>query len=332
MGQPKNAQAATESLLRAFGKIVDFVSELNVAFGSRFHEVLAYNHLLSKTKVSQKLTIQHHIAAFKEFFDRNKEAILSKDASKIMSHRISFSERVYLDVHALLVQPDLDAETADAIWKHLLVINASIDPTSEARAILQQLQGSGGAENQFLDGFFNRIQQTVETSGMPTTDPMTTAAGILQSGVLNDLVGGIDRGVKDGSLDIGKLIGTVQGMLGSLTSMGGPPGAEQGAAGANPLGGLDIGAMLNMMMGGGLGGMMGGMMAQAGQAAPGAATASFSASLQTDKAKAAIEAHIEAELKRERGQATASSDGPQIEVMEDEKSASSDRPDEPSAK
>ena len=100
-----NAKSSkNEKILQTFEKIVDFVSELNIAFGANFHEIAAYNHLLSRTKISQRLIIKKHVELFREFCERNREALLAKDFSKIMSHRISFSERAYLDLHALLSQ------------------------------------------------------------------------------------------------------------------------------------------------------------------------------------------------------------------------------------
>lgn len=332
--QPKNSKTATEQLFKAFSKIVDFVSELNNVFGARFHEVAAYNFLLSKTKVSQKLTIQRHIDIFKDFFNRNREALLNKDVSKITSHQIAFSKRAFLDIHTLLTQPELDNGTTDAIWTHLLVINTTIDPSSEARDILRQLQGSGTAEGEFLDGFFNRIQQSVETSGVSTADPMTAATTILQSGVLNDLVGSIDKNVKDGSLDIGRLIGTVQGMLGSLSSMGGQAGSDANSE-ANPMAGLDIGGMLNMMMSGGLGGMMS-QIAQGPQSSSSNSSSSgssFGSGLQVEKVQAQIDAQIAAEAKREAERLRPREilhleTNTKIEVMDDDKMPAKNSKDE----
>lgn len=306
----KNSKS--EKFLHAFGKISDFVSELNGVFGGHFHEIAAYNHLLSRTKISQKLIIKKHVELFREFCERNREAFLSKDFSKIVSRRIAFSERAYIDVHALLSQKNIDSDTSDTIWNHLLVISASIDPTVEIQEMLKKLQTSGSPEGQFLDNFFTRIQ-SVDTSNISASDPMTAASAILQSGVLNDLVGSIDKQVKDGSLDFGKLLGTVQTMLGSFSGMPGGPSND-----ANPLAGMGgFGNMLNMMMSGG----MGEMLTQASNSS--GSNGSTTKQSEVDKMKDSIEAKIEAQVQLELSRLprpTETPSVPQIQVLDDSKS------------
>jgi len=310
----KGKPSKNESL-QAFGKIVDFVSELNNVFGGKFHEIAAYNHLLVRTKISQKLIIKKHVELFRDFCERNRDALLSKDFSKIISRRISFSERAYIDVHALLSQKTIDSDTSDTIWNHLLVISASIDPTVEIQEMLKKLQSSGSAEGQFLDNFFTRIQ-SVDTSNINTSDPMSAASAILQSGVLNDLVGSIDKQVKDGSLDFGKLLGTVQTMMGSLSGM---PSGSSGDT--NPLAGMGgLGGIMNMMMGGGMGGMNEMLTQMANSSGSNNSSGKQS---EVDKMKDSIEAKIEAQVQLELSRTSRpveNSTGPQIQVVNDSKS------------
>jgi hypothetical protein len=310
-----NAKSSkNEKILQTFEKIVDFVSELNIAFGAHFHEIAAYNHLLSRTKISQRLIIKKHVELFREFCERNREALLSKDFSKIMSHRISFSERAYLDLYALLSQKSIDPETSDTIWSHLLVISALIDPTVEVQEMLKKLQSSGSPEGRFLDNFFTRIQ-SVDTSNISTSDPMTAASAILQSGVLNDLVGSIDKQVKDGSLDFGKLLGTVQTMLGSFSGM---PNGGPGPNDSNPMAGMmnnmgGLGGIMNMMMSGGMAEMF-------NQPPNTGMNSSGPKQSEVDKMKDSIEAKIEAQARLElsRMALPAENSGPQVQLLEDD--------------
>jgi hypothetical protein len=46
---------------------------------------------------------------------------------------------------------------------------------------------------------------------------MAMVSNPMQSGFLNDMIGGINNGVSSGSLDIKSLIGTVQNLLGNLS-------------------------------------------------------------------------------------------------------------------
>jgi hypothetical protein len=279
--QPKDAKIASEQMIKIFSRISTFVTELNSAFGSQFHFVELYNHLLLKTKLSKKQVIQQHIEAFRTFFNRNKEALISKDISKIVSHRISYSEKVYIDVHALLTSSDIDKDTSEAIWNHLLVISAAIDPSSEAREILRGLPTADTNEGKFLGTFFDRIQQSMSTVDASPTDPMAAIGTLMQSGVINEMMGSINQGVNNGSLDIGKLFQMVQGMMGGFSSMAAANGAP------SPMAGMDLGGMMGMLMGG-----MGGAL-------PSGDSNSFTAALDAEKVQQSIERRIEAEAKLE---------------------------------
>lgn len=279
---PRNAKMISEPAFKAFRAISEFVADLSDAFGSKFREVTLYNHLLSKTKISNKEAVTKHIQIFGEFCVRNQDALLKKAPTQIVSRRITYSDKVFLDLYSILNQPELqlDTSTADAIWNHLLVIQATIDPTSKAHDILTSIRADTSNEGQFLGSFLNKIQGNINPEQM-AANPMSAVTNILQSGVLNDLVGSIDQGVKGGTLDLGKLTGMVQQMLGGL-NMGANP-AESGPA----LGGLNLGSMMSMMMGGGLGSLGG--LPTAGQSMPG---------LNADKVREQLEAKIEAEAKQ----------------------------------
>jgi hypothetical protein len=284
--QPKNSKMITEHAFRSFTKIADFVSQLKDVVcvnDSTYHEVALYNHLLTKTKLSHKQAIQRHIELFSEFCTRNQDALINKDSRRIVYRKIIYSEKVFIDLYDILNNPSTDGETVSAIWNHLLVIQATIDPTSEARAILQNLKQSSSSEGQFLDGFLSKIEGSIDKEKMQG-DPLSAATSILQSGVLNDLVGSIDQGVKSGNLDLGKLVGTVQQMLGGLTSQGGGGGSG---------GGLDIGSLMGMM-GGMMGGMGGGLGIEKGTG--------MLSGLNADKLKEQIDKQVEAELVKEKAE------------------------------
>ena len=74
---------------------------------------------------------------------------------------------------------------------------------------------------------------------------MEAISSIMSSGVLNDLIGGMNSGISDGSLDLGKLMGAVQSIVSSANQNTG--GSAKGG------GGEDMMGMINGLMG-----MMGG--------------------------------------------------------------------------
>ncbi len=258
MSTSSTVKMISEQSFKAFKKIADFVSQLHESFctdsssseGGKFHELTLYNHLLGKTKLSNKTAIARHIEIFKEFCDRNQQALTTRDYKKIVSHRISYSSKTFIDVYAILSQSDLSQDDANSIWNHLLVIQACVDPSSQAKELLKQFKesrNSGTAEGKFLNDFLGNLESKVDKTN---TNPMQAAASLLQGGVLQDLVGSLQTGVNNGSLNIGKLVGTVQSLLGGIA------GEAEGSSGGFDIGGL-MGMFGSMMGGAGGGGLSG---------------------------------------------------------------------------
>ena len=235
-----------------FKAISGFISDLNTVFGAKHKSIALYNRLLEKTGLVNVGPIHKHIDCFRKFFMTNKKAMEEKKAELFTDSKISYSDRVYVDVATVIRQST--PENVSIIWKHLLTIWGLVDPTSQARRILQDsIQNSNGQdkESQFLSDIIEKVERTVgDQSSVDTSNPMAAVSSLMSSGVFTDLISGMQSGLSDGSLDIGKLMGSVQSMMGK---MGG--GAGGGGAGGMP----DLSAMMSMMgpMMAGMGGMGG---------------------------------------------------------------------------
>jgi hypothetical protein len=166
-----------------------------------------------------------------------------QNAAIFSPSRISYSDRVYVDLTSVLRHSS--QESASIIWKHLLTIWGLIDPTSQAKRILNEsVKQSNGAdkESKFLSDIIERVEKSVSSADVDMSSPMSAVSNLMSSGVFTDLINGMQTGLSDGSLDIGKLMGSVQGMM---AKMG---GGQSGGSGMP-----DMSAMMSMM-----GGMMGG--------------------------------------------------------------------------
>uniref|UniRef100_A0A6C0KEX7 Uncharacterized protein n=1 Tax=viral metagenome TaxID=1070528 RepID=A0A6C0KEX7_9ZZZZ len=241
-----------------FKAITCFISDLHTVFGTKHKSIALYNRLLEKTGIMNVGPIHKHIECFRTFYKENRQAMEEKKADLFTEHRISYSDRVYVDVGTVLRQSTPD--NASIIWKHLLTIWGLIEPTSQAKRILQEsIQQSNGQdkESQFLSDIIDKVEKTVgDKSSVDTSNPMAAVSNLMSSGVFTDLINGMQTGLSDGSLDIGKLMGSVQSMM---TKMGGAGGSSGGGGGGMP----DLSSMMSMMgpmmnsMGGG-GGSTGG--------------------------------------------------------------------------
>jgi len=270
-----------DTSLITFKTISNFTNDLGEVFSEKHRPLKLYAHLINKTTLAHEKPIEKHIEGFRLFCVANRDAISNKSVSKLAKEKIIYSKRVYINMKEIFLMADV--ETSEVIWMHLLTISALVDPAGKARQILKETssKGGGGQEINFLTDIISKVEANVK----PNSNPMEAVSAIMQSGIFTDLVSGMGNGLQDGSLDISKLVGTVQKMVTQLSAdAGDQEGGEQAmnmintmmssiSAGANspsndgtPQPMPDIASMLGpmmAMMGGGggipnLAGMMGG--------------------------------------------------------------------------
>ena len=140
-----------------------------------------------------------------------------------------------------------DSETKEIIWNHLLTISAAVDPAGKAKQILEENAKKGDNEASFLSDIIGKVEKQVDPQ--TSKNPMEAVSSIMNSGIFTDLLGGMGNGIQNGSLDLGKLMGTVQNMVGSLTSQMQESGVGEGTDGAPDLSGMlgMLTPMLNSM-------------------------------------------------------------------------------------
>ena len=214
----------TDTSLVCFKAISNFTTELEELFSKQQRSLKLYGRLINKTTIVHDKSIKKHIDAFRNFCVSNRDAIMSKSYSNLTMRKISYSQRVFIDMVEIFKLSD--KETSNVIWEHLLCISAFVDPAGNAREVLKKNRDegkAGGTETNFLTDIISKVEENVN----PDASPMEAISSIMQSGVFTDLIGGMNNGLSDGSLDIGKLMGAVQGMVGQLgEKTGGDPQAE----------------------------------------------------------------------------------------------------------
>ena len=272
----------TDTSLITFKTISNFTNDLGEVFSEKHRPLKLYVHLINKTTLAHEKPIEKHIEGFRLFCIANRDAISNKSVSKLAKEKIIYSKRVYINMKEIFQMAD--AETLEVIWMHLLTISALVDPAGKAREILKEVSkgGGGGQEINFLTDIISKVEANVK----PNSNPMEAVSAIMQSGIFSELVSGMGNGLEDGSLDISKLVGTVQKMVTQLSAdAGDQEGGEQAmnmintlmntiSVGANapsndgtPQPMPDIASMLGpmiAMMGGGGGGGGGGIPNLAG--------------------------------------------------------------------
>lgn len=239
-----------------FKAICEFVSELNNEFGSKHKNIALYNRLLERTGIVNIGPVNKHIDCFRTFFSKNQKSMEEKNTEYLVDTKISYSDRVFIDISIVLKQSSKD--NAKVIWQHLLNIWCLVDPTSQARRLLSEAlkenkeNKDSSSEEDFLSNIINKVEQTVSKEKVDQENPMAAISTLMQSGVMSDLVNGMQKGLSDGSLNVGKLMTSVQSMIGK---MGGPAGQGQSSSGQ---GMPDLSQMMSMI-GPMMGNLMGGM-------------------------------------------------------------------------
>jgi len=207
----------TDYNLLTFKAITSFVNDLSEIFSADNFQLKLYQHLINKTTITHEKAIEKHIEAFTTFCIKNREAIVSKDHSKLVDD-IRYSEKVFIDIKGIL--ESTDKETASIIWKHILTISAFVDPSGRAKEILKQ---NASNESNLITDIINKVEENVDLNH---TNPLEAVSSIMNSGVFTDLMMGMNSKLQDGSIDVGKLMNTVQQLC---STIGGADGKGGGA-------------------------------------------------------------------------------------------------------
>lgn len=225
--------------LSTFKAIVNFTESLGDIFASKNHPLKLYCHLISKTTFCHDKAIDKHIRAFRKFCIKNRDAILENDEKKLELNTITYSLKVYINVKQILDM--CDKEQKKAVWNHLLVISAFVDPMSRAKEILKnKKEEEKEPENEFLSKIMEKVEQNIDVNA----DPMSAVSSIMSSGVFNEMIEEMNTGMQNGSIDLGKLLGTVQHMVGETNGT-----SSSGGEGMPDLNGIMsmIGPMLGQL-------------------------------------------------------------------------------------
>ena len=233
--------------LVCFKVICNFVKDLTQVY-EKNHPLALYNRLLEKTPISNTKIIHKHVSLFEEFISKNKDAIMEKDVTKFISEKIAYNDTVLIQVKRFISESD--SETKEQIFKHLQYIGSLCiqDDSISFKKLLKAAStvpepGENKNEQEFLGNLIEKVENTIDVNTMD--NPMSAVTQLLSSGVLNDVIGNLQSGLSSGNLDLGKLLGTMQGIAGDKT--GGAPMP-------------DLGSIMSMMpaLMGSLGGMGGG--------------------------------------------------------------------------
>lgn len=202
-----------DSTLLIFKAIACFVHDLNESYGAQYKPVLLYSTLLEKTGIIHEEPIRKHIKVFQDFVIANEDAILCRDETRFHSTLIQYSDNVFLDLKTVF---EIAGNDKKSIWQHLLTLTALLYPTSQAKEILKKEKEDQTPEDDFLSSLVDKVGQHIDPS---STNPMECMNNLVTSGVFGELMTNMNQGINDGTIDMQRMVGSLQSMIGSISTM-----------------------------------------------------------------------------------------------------------------
>lgn len=214
----------------AFGAIAAFVKDLWDAFGNpkEATPLALYNRLVEHIKFTDKESIEKSVAGFSTFLGSYENDLMKNTLDNIpRDTKISYgvSGKVYIDIQKFIYQTRNDEETREILRQHLLTIGTILNPNKAKIAELErsvQPRGTGSLnldtgtkEGQFLTKIMGKAQGAMQD--VNTDDPMQAMFGIMKSGVLQDMISGIQEGIKSGEMSTQGLLGSMQSAISSMS-------------------------------------------------------------------------------------------------------------------
>ena len=74
-----------------------------------------------------------------------------------------------------------------------------------------------GNEEDFLSNIMDKVGKHIDPT--KTSNPAEMMSGIMSSGLFTELMNDMNEGMSSGDLDINKMMGSLQGMIGNLSNM-----------------------------------------------------------------------------------------------------------------
>lgn len=197
----------------AYEAIISFVKDLSEVFPSKRVSPLAlYARLLDKIHVTDTNSVEKFLEGFRAFFAKHEKAIVDDTLSSIPKDtRICYGENnhIYIDIQRFIYQSD--EESRDVIRRHLLIINALLEPSNKHLSILENEDKKKGPsidtrskEGKFMSEIMERAKDTMKNTN--AENPMGVIMNLATSGVLTDMFTGLQNGVTKGELDPQKLM------------------------------------------------------------------------------------------------------------------------------
>lgn len=217
--------------IKAFEATKDFVSDLDNCFGKSINSksFVMYKRLLDKTPVRKDENyskdeiekINKVLSGMRKFVGIYEEKIKEGDIGTIprgVLINYGDSDKIAIEIQKFFFKAD--KEVKEIICEHLITIDTILDPEDKKIDELEKQMQSLGVNKNTPEGrhvakMMENTQKTMEEMG-DVDNPMQALMGMMGSGGFQEMIGDMQKGAEDGSLDMKNVLGTMHGMIGNL--------------------------------------------------------------------------------------------------------------------
>lgn len=151
--------------LKLFQTIYEFVDNIYQLYGDpkaktgKLHALNMYHRLLVKVQFKDDDIMLRHVQAFSTFCMNNSQAIEMRNWKAFTSHKILFTEKIYIDMYWIFQKALSDEDITNTCWQYLLTCYALIDKDSNASKILENMMNDLKNNNNSNSDIMSNLSQ-----------------------------------------------------------------------------------------------------------------------------------------------------------------------------
>lgn len=213
--------------VQAFTAIKQFVDALSDIYDKKkgITPLGLYRRLLTfvKSDMSEEINIRKFLRGFALFYNKNNEYLVSDNLNRVpRGTHISYSKNAYIDIQKFIYKSRNDLDILQQIRIHLLTIQAFLE-TDDAKAdyLLQKVSETENfsVEDQFVNNIVQKAQTAIDgLDSESANNPMTAVSGLMKSGILTEMIVGLQNQVGSGQMDPSRLLQSMQGTMSKVLS------------------------------------------------------------------------------------------------------------------
>jgi len=216
-----------EKYVESFKAIVNFVDDIFEVYGNskKASPLNLYRRLIGHIEESDGEALNKVLCPFQEFIGKYDNVIMENRLDVIPREtriRYGTSDTVYIDIQKFIHLSRQDHDAREAIRQHLIAISAILEPNGKKLEELDKRMNELNVdtttnEGKFITDILGRAKTNMDgLEDINMENPTQAIMGLLSSGVIQDMLTGIQEGVKNGDMDMHKLLGSMHSAMGSL--------------------------------------------------------------------------------------------------------------------